>query len=595
MTTPTYLLRVEGVNFDRTLFDTNDLSTIRGGSLALLKLGLAVEAALKGWAEVVPVYAGASQGAFTFTRDGAPAEVIAEARRRVVETLASRTAEIHDPLDVEVRGDRLPPRRPIPFSTLTFVVDVVAVAAAPGATRSAALEAALDRAEALNHTRQHRQWTVDPVAAGGAGRADDLDGIRPAVERIEIRGGGGPTTKQWLSRSVLDRRDYGRRARQTFYRSELGSTWTDVLGPPHGERFGFTDSFEEIRADPPEPGALAESSRTKIAVVYADGNAFGDTRRALTPSEGRTRAQIFSERLGDLRRRLLTRILRWYVVPSDERGRSPYLARNGGDLNLRFETLLWGGDEMTFVLPSWLAVDFVTAFFEATADWRIGERPLTHAVGVAVGHHKTPIRQLGHIAKEAAELAKVAFARPTAADEAPRSDRVPPNTVTFEIFESIAAPDVWLGAHRAGVFATKPDWDTQIALARRIAFDGGTFAALVDRMAGLAGHGRTEAFPRSQLYAALRSLRAAGLDQTSPDADDRVATDLATWARRMGRDEEAVIAGLRLARAPDTDREAGTAAGGRAGLALDIALLVQLWDYVHPLGDRRPTFPASEA
>lgn len=595
MATPTFLLRVEGVNFDRTLFDTNDLSTIRGGSLALLKLDLAVDRALEGWAKVQKVYSGASQAAFTFAREGAPGAVIDEARRRVADALAGRSGDIFDPDDVVVRGDRLPQPGPIPFSTLTFVVDVVAVAEAPNASGRDPLEAALDRAEARNHARQFRQWTVDPIALGGAGRADDLDGIRPAVEQIDIRGGSGPATRKWVSRSVRERRDFGRRARRTFYRTELRDGWEEILRSSDGDRLGFTDNFEEICAEPPEPRALPESLKNKIAVIYADGNAFGATRAAVTPSDGRSRATIFSERLGELRRRLLERILRWYAAPEGGPAPSPFLVPGGdGTDDLRFETLLWGGDEMAFVLPSWLAVDFVEAFFDATKDWEIGGRRLTHAVGVAVGHYKTPIRQLRHIAKDAAELAKIAFPRPQKLDGSPETVWTPPNTVTFEIFESIAPPDVALGDHRAGVFATAADWDTQIALAKRIAFDAMKFKAVTERIATLSGHGRDEAFPRSQLYAALRTLRALGLDQSSAEADEYVEKDLAIWARRMGRDEVTTITDLRPPPAPGDEPigTAGQASGSRAGLALDVALLVHLWDYVHPLTERYPTFPA---
>lgn len=43
----TALLRVEGVNFDSSVLDTNDLSTIRGGSFLFLDVIWAIDAALQ--------------------------------------------------------------------------------------------------------------------------------------------------------------------------------------------------------------------------------------------------------------------------------------------------------------------------------------------------------------------------------------------------------------------------------------------------------------------------------------------------------------------------------------------------------------------
>lgn len=54
-----------------------------------------------------------------------------------------------------------------------------------------------------------------------------------------------------------------------------------------------------------------------------------------------------------------------------------------------------------FVLPAWLVVPFVSGFFRTTAGWAItpdgaeeksAGTLLTHAVGVAIAHYKTPSR-----------------------------------------------------------------------------------------------------------------------------------------------------------------------------------------------------------
>lgn len=610
MTGKTWLVRVEGVNFEQTLEDTNDLSTIRGGSLALLKVGDAVKTVLSKNRDLKEIYSGASQCAFTFQCDGD--DVVERTRKAIDDVLRPETDTFFDVRDREEEDGRslLPPKTPVPFSRLTFVVDVVEV----NTSDATPIEEALERGEARNHARQFREWTVDPVPYRGNDRnrrADDFDGIRPAIRKITIRSSrvlddrderDVDATPMWISESVLARRNFGRRSRQTFYRSELADPvsktdetprWQCALGrsPQSGRWRSFSDSFEDICAEP--PGAtLPGSLETKIAVVYADGNGFAAARAGCRPEGEKSGTEVFAEKLGGLRRRLLRRILGWYSQQGQKEHATAFLVADRGRKTegLRFETLLWGGDEMAFVMPSWLAVDFVAAFFKETRDWEIGGSPLTHALGVAIGHYKTPIRQLRHIAKEAADLAKDAGLR----------DR---DTVTFEVFESLAAPDVALGIYRAGLFGTATDWDAQGELAAALAFDGDRFPNITERIAGLKGQvgaeqpELTEALrpprgsdeiPRSQLYAALRAVRAAGCDYRSNSADQIVTTHLEKWAKRVGRNRRSTLESLLLdyREAGDTDTV--------VGIALDVARVVALWDYVRPLDASWAEFPALE-
>jgi CRISPR/Cas system CSM-associated protein Csm3 (group 7 of RAMP superfamily) len=349
-----WIVRVEGVNFASTLFDTTDLSAVRGSSLTLLAIAGAVSKALDGFG-AEPVFAGASICAFKISSDLEETALRQSVRAKVAEAFNAEGAN----------GPAFP--------HICTVVDIAPIT-------SAGEEQALLVAEARNKANQLRIWSMPPVDYdGGAVDADTLDGIRPATRDDALRGR--------LSPSVQARRNFGRMSRNGFYRrlpeAERPAT--------HGYR--FAQDFSDIVTAPPRDAAL--SARAKIAVFYADGNAFG-TRRTFVGS------RKFSADLTELQDRLLSKIVGWLRKGACKN--FPAFAVGGADKAiLRFETLIWGGDETLFVLPAWLAVDFISFYLRETAEWDVGG-PLTHAIGVVIAHHKAPIRQLSRLAHEAADL-----------------------------------------------------------------------------------------------------------------------------------------------------------------------------------------------
>ncbi|MGH8499011.1 MAG: hypothetical protein ACRERV_09430 [Methylococcales bacterium] len=75
---------------------------------------------------------------------------------------------------------------------------------------------------------------------------------------------------------------------------------------------------------------------------------------------------------------------------------------------IRFETLLWGGDEMLFVLPAWLGFEFLQYFFEHSSRWAcVGGERLTHSAGLVFCHAKSPIHRIRKLAQSLADSMKV--------------------------------------------------------------------------------------------------------------------------------------------------------------------------------------------
>lgn len=556
-----WVLRASGVNFGATIYDTNDLSTTRGASLALLQIEKAVEAVLDAKHRSDQVYKGASQCAYRFDAETADA---AEAVRTAVEDRLRRAPGAKEP----------------PFRHLCFVVDVApCTGEEPGPDDPK--DPALEVAEARNLTRQFRSWTAPPQRfSQTAVDADPLEQVRPGTVPSRLPPGkilhdkddsapGSPMHA--LSESVAFRREYGRRERWHFYLDELGDTTGRSILQPDGKHFYFASEFQDIVADPPYGVPL--SLRSKIAVVYMDGNRFGRIRERLPIGR-------FARELRALRRGLLESVLRWYVRSAAsqdwsgppgtlEDAGNPFAVVEYGRWGLRLETLLWGGDECTFVVPAWLAVPFVTGLFAATRDWQIGGSPLTHAVGVAIAHHKVPIRQLQAIARAAADGAKDAGLR----------DR---NTVTFEIFESLAPPDTELAPARAHLYGMPPGCtEGHERLARWLALPGDAMGTLTGNLRTLATGDGGEPFPRSQLYAALRAAKAAG-DLTGADAAKAFATHLAHFGRRKESAES--VDRLHAMLPPQADPD------GPRPLPVDLALLAQFWDYADPLTPRVQPF-----
>lgn len=468
-----FLLRVEGVNFDATVYETNDISTIRGASLALLRLGdhvLDALTALPGVQNPELVFNGASQA-----------------------VLSGETSLSADTLRQQV-ADRLAGVDSPPFSALTTVVDVVEV-------DGKGIAEATRQAEARNASRQFRQWTLEPQPFSKKARhADDLDRVRPVLD------------EEKTNTQLENKKEFGREARQTFYEQEL----QELL--PSGTGVTFTDNLPDMIANPPPD--VPEAVRSKIAVFYADGNDFGKHRQGdLT---------AFSEDLKQKRRALLAKIIQWY-----DKNRADAAFTNNGDF--RLETLLWGGDEMLFVLPAWLAWKFVQQVADEVKDWSFQGKPLTHAMGLVIANVKTPIRQLRAIAQWSADTAKDARLRNR-------------NTVTIEVFESLSPPERIEDFHamreqRYGKDDQMPHW----------------LALPVDALAA-----ETAGLPRSQLYKALRKTGGRLLGE---DATNAVDASFKEYQQRTGYC------------LPDTPLPA---VDDSRPLPLTLAMLADLWDYLPP-------------
>jgi hypothetical protein len=268
----------------------------------------------------------------------------------------------------------------------------------------------------------------------------NVDRVRPAL--------GG----QDISAAVKDRRDYRGKLRKTFYETEIGVAEPEAIA----------HSFHDIVGHPPTgtPDAL----RNKMAVLYFDGNGFGG-KIGLEPGKAATPDQVKAWRR-DWMAALITAL--------------------GG--MAQAETVLWGGDEMMWIVPSWRAWECLDVCFAQMAQWPGG---LTHAGGMVICHHKTPIRLAAQLARDLADRAKGARDR---------------NAVQVEILESIDIPDGYLDRQRQKLFGGDGDFT----------MDAAEWQAFGERMKKIVA-----GFPRSQLYRLLKCDPADLAVETKKTLDDR--------------------------------------------------------------------------
>lgn len=552
---------MEGVDFGATIDDTHNPSAYRGGSLALLAAPIAVRGFLEGSGALKEkIFDGASLGAWIIKADD---DASADTLRREVRaflrvdptTFAKVSSAVASALKPLNSAEAAWPR-------LSFVVDVAAV------TPTQRVEPeflALKRAEAKNHERQLREanWSPPSFDERARGAHERFDRVRPALPDCKVDAQG--LKDQAVSPSFKARFEYGRHERQNFYKREAGASKAKGLE--------FAESFEEIIKEAPE--GLSASISGKIAVFYADGNKFTKIREK---SQSIAELRDFSEKLLHSQRGMLGQLLDWLRAGGASQNWEAYLqnprskGKAGPFWPLRFETLLWGGDELTFVMPAWLGIEFARKFCEWTGGWERAGKPLTFGMGLVFCHEKTPIRQVRKVAKEGlAEGAKSVL-----------EDGKLENVLQIEAFESIALPEYenGLARYRAKLFDLRNDFDKE-TLAGALTLRGEGIANAIADIATL----KDGAFPRSQIYNLLRIAKIGKEDKGNHafcldrgKADKDLAAEAQKYFKRMNRDVDEGLDAIRVL-------------GKEVPLAYSLAVISGLWDYVEPLA-RVPAKPA---
>ena len=472
----TRYLRIEAVNFNETVFDTNDLSATRGASLACLIAPRLLIEAIAGrhrW-HCEMIYSGASQAAAKIDCDGD----LADAEDNVSRSLQAFLTGQSKPVDLEKVIDGLSPQDREAWKLLAPLL--------PELTFSFAMAEAGDnyygdrcKLEASLRQRQLQQPSVPPVTRRpGSWAVCSLDGFRPTSASAEEPTG----QRRPLSNSVALRRRLGREMRRTFYSRYAA---VDDIGE-------FAQSFEDLTRDPPFPDELPVALKGKMALIYFDGNRFNAHRHKLLTEPESAPASVAAERaFSEAVERARKRLLRSVLAMLKEPGRANWCPDEEGaqDRRLRFETLLWGGDEALFVVPAWSAFRIARQLLENFSDplnWAVNELALTHAMGLLICSYKTPIRLAQGLAKELAEEVK--------------AQKPDDSSLNYLILESVEIPSEGLAAFRRSRYGVGNPGMASVTGHKK-------FDELRDGMAKVTAY---DGVPRSQVYKAIRDFRDDG-------------------------------------------------------------------------------------
>jgi len=394
MSSSGYIL-VEGVNIYAAVFDTTQLSVIRGSSFLLAQAvsGLSHQPKING--KIKPLSIGASSGLFAVALRNSPthAQYLADVAIQVATCLREHEHYRHFTFAVA----HLLPRSKEP--------------------RLSAIKVALS-AKIRREQLQQISCAPDPIDTGCRCIPCNCSGVRAA------RASANPNdSRDTNSDSVEVRLRKGQELKGSMYLSilrpdEEGSTSKDCPRPTDHqlkelEQLTFVNDLETLGRN-----ERYETLSNKIAVIYLDGNGFGEIQRSKVKNANDQ--QAFDRQIRDCRADFLFQLLvamrdgvwNGHALPDgclddsgDDRsdsGRDPEgtpQAEKPGK-QLRLETLLWGGDEMTLVVPAWLGFDVLQLFYAISTEWHYKDAPLTHAGGIVFCHAHSPIAEMRRLATQ---------------------------------------------------------------------------------------------------------------------------------------------------------------------------------------------------
>jgi len=373
---PKFFLRVEGVNLANVIFDTDDLSTRRGGGLMVLNATGEVS-------KVVPnanaIATGASIGIFT---------------------LEDCTTQDADTICEKLRKHFFSHEL---FRHATFVVSVQEVKDIGTDSEYQTWQQVItaNRWQQMQSLSMSMEGVIEPVnRCSSYPCATDM--VRPANsgERLPKHRNESHDNQLDVSISVLQRHKYGRSARQKFYEAETGVSGME-----------FTDEFSEIATHPEDDHSLSN----KLAVFYVDGNKFGEKGRGIFQTGGAEQFKVWSDGLRTHHKDLLRQLL--------EKAKGDPLWKTR-DHEIRLETLLWGGDEIIWVVPAWKGWELAEWFFEV--DHKVSDERLSYSGGLVFCNAKAPIQNIITLAIRLADLAK----------KDSRVSDMPKHALAYEVLES---------------------------------------------------------------------------------------------------------------------------------------------------------------
>lgn len=400
-----FYLRVEAVNLSHFIMDTNDLSTIRGGSLLLLE---AMEIVDKIVIANQPIQQGSRENELSDLNDSLKKlknSKQTNTTKRKIRDIEQSIESLKNPdlisvtkgaswglfnLNMPIEQAQIIKNKVVNFFNrnprykhATFVVDLH-----PN-NGDHHYQKDRDSLQTLNRWQQMQAPSLAICKQGTECCA--VDKVRPATTRRSLKN----QEYDYVSLSVSQRRKYGLAKKRTFYKH-----FTDI-------KETYTQDFDELSKSK-NYGNL----NGKIAFIYFDGNGFGDIQRN---SKNSLAQYQFDQDTRHGREKVFAEIL--------NKIRQQPEAWQTHEYKIRLETLLWGGDEIIWVVPAWKGWWMVNEFYtQAKLHIQHNGKPLFHACGLVFCHHNAPVHRIDALARNLADQ----FAKANRAE----------NLIAYQVLES---------------------------------------------------------------------------------------------------------------------------------------------------------------
>jgi len=403
---------VEGLNFKWVLYDTHDLSASAGGSHLLEMVPSAVEAELT--KNLMPqqfemVQSASSSAVYACCCTSIDMVALLKALRRTF------------------HGGN--------FVHLTVAVEAIKVADAGCEPGNLAGKIEMHHLEQLHAAIRYAQMTSPNVAVPS-----------PNDERQ-------PCAKDHLRPKIKD----GKWSESVFVRREEGKAFRRVLATGEDSQkqtIQTARTFDGLTSLK-DPG---DARHLKLAVISIDGNGFGnliakhctDGARLKQFSEGLAKRQKGFEEslLNDWLSKRGTLAEKDYFIDklSDDKFAKDVETPKPEDADvrlLRLQRLVTAGDDALYVMPAWLAWEFLEWFFSASWQVKLSGKHdpinLTFRVGLVICHHNAPIHRIRELAEDLSKQAR------DDAKKAPGGEETEiKNPIAYEVLKSfdLIGPDL---------------------------------------------------------------------------------------------------------------------------------------------------------
>lgn len=446
-----YYLRIEAVNLDYSIYDTHDISTIRGGSYLLHEAfeDISIE-------------------------NGNIEDIGSTASVCLLKLQLQDKIDTHSTASAIVENIR----NKMPFATFVYAAQAI------DASKSFS-----EQLQSLIYECRRKQYQSSTFVLPNDKKSDtycDFDGIRPATFEV-IKA----DENKMVSESVKIRQDQGKNLRNNLFfkltsKDKIVDQNTIDLQSP------FVNNLEELSKHP-----SVKKYDGKIAFIYIDGNRFGKIRDKLCTNE--ESYKNFQQKIqNELRIPAFKEIIKFAQDPNNV---SLLTESINGKKAFRLETLLWGGDEIEWIVPAWQALNVLNIFFSTSAKHdAIDNINLTHSAGVVYSHHNVPVLQIRNYARRICDHAKTLV--PTDPASISRSD----NKIAFlnmTSFDMISGDVIeFLNKYYSPVAAKELIVNSEI------------LPALINHLPTIA-----KILPRNKFYYILHAIKRNEIQQIDPILD----------------------------------------------------------------------------